>query len=325
MNSLVFGGVCGLLLGMAVQAAGLTRTRAVRDALSWRRTPLLKLALAFAGYGALLTALLGYLAVLDVDLLPVPALDWATLAGGVLTGLGLALTGLTPGTALAAIGGGAAREGLCAMAGCLLGALALPYAADWLAPLRASAWTNATLFRVTLDEPYLLPGGFLGLGVLGLALLILAAWVPSSQAREAEAVRAAEEPAAPEPEEPALNEDEILAMEEIPDEEPEEVDGEPDAPVMTDHPELEEAPAMDAGEPDEPVMTDHPELEEAPEADEDFTEALVEKEEQAGIGSYLSEEALPVNARVLVKPDAEELGLTEKQKPEKEREPVGKA
>ncbi|MCH5287436.1 MAG: YeeE/YedE family protein [Christensenellaceae bacterium] len=321
MSTIVFGGLTGLLLGMAAQAAGLTDAGRFRDMLAFRRFCMLKMTLAFLGFGALMVAFLGWLAVLDVDLLTVRPLDWATLLGGVLLGAGVWLCGLLPGTALGAIGGGRLWESFCAVAGCLVGAVALPWVTGWTQPLHGMAWSQATVFRVTLDSPYLLPGGFLGLGIFGFVLLALAAYVPVPQVRE-EVPQAEEihhehiEEVVPvilpgegsimaDAVDPAAVDDEIMALDEI-EEEPEEVDGDVEDEV-----------------PEEPVMEDHPDLDPEPE-DEDMTEALVEMEERAGIGTYVSEEAMPVNARVLVKPDADEIGAAEEEK-EESREPVGKA
>ena len=321
MNAIIFGGLTGLMLGLAMQAAGLTDARQFRDTVALRRLDMLRMVLAFLGFGALLTAFLGWLAVLDVDLLTVRALSAATILGGVLAGAGVWLCGLMPGTALGGVGGGNFWESLCVVAGGLIGALALPYVADWVQPLGNMAWSRATLFRVTLDAPYLMPGGFLGLGIFGFVLLALAAYVPVPRP-EREAVPV-EEPD-PEPEahefipvllpgmenmmtgvvDPMLMDDELLALDAI-EERPEEVDG-------------------DVGEDvEEPILLDHLDLDPEPE-EEDMTEALVNMEERAGIGTYVSEEAMPANARVLVKPDAEEIGAVEEEK-EETREPVGKA
>ena len=323
MNAIIFGGLTGLMLGLATQAAGLTDARQLRDTVALRRLDMLRMVLAFLGFGALLTALLGWLAVLDVDLLTVYPFSGATLLGGILAGAGVWLSGLLPGTALGGVGGGKFWESLCAVAGCLIGALALPFAADWIQPLGEMAWSRATLFRVTLNAPYLLPGGFLGLGVFGFALLALAAYVPVPEAKDD---IPPVEPPVPETDteehefipvllpgmgsmmadaiDPALLDDELLALDAV-EERPEEIDG-------------------DIGEDvEEPILTDHPDLDPMPE-EEDMTEALVDMEERAGIGTYVSEEAMPVNARVLVKPDAEEIGAAEEEK-EETREPVGKA
>ena len=331
MSTIVFGGITGLLLGLAMQAAGLTDARGVQETVAFRQLAMLRMALAFLGFGALMVAGLGWLAVLDVDLLAVRPLDWATLLGGALLGAGVWLCGLLPGTALGGVGGGRLWESLCAVAGCLVGAVALPWVMGWVRPLHDMAWARTTLFRVTLDSPYLLPGGFLGLAVFGFVLLSLAAYIPAARTKDEALVDVRPvEPETPElaPDsmagmladkepllqdgeawplsEDELNEDELIAQEEIPDELPEELDGDPEDEAL-----------------EVPVMEDHPDLDPEPE-EEDMTEALVDMEERAGIGTYVSEEAMPVNARVLVKPDAEDIGTTEEEK-EESREPVGKA
>ena len=321
MSTIVFGGLTGLALGLAMQAAGLTDSQRVRDALALKHFGMLKTLLSFLGFGALMTALLGWLAVLDVDLLTVHPLSLLTVLGGVLVGVALWLCGLLPGTALGSMGGGRFWEGLCAVAGCFVGALVLPFVMSWTQPLSAMTWSQATLFRVTLDSPYLLPGGFLGLGIFGFVLLALAAYVPTPRVEQEEPLDEAHD----EPEEhefipvllpgmgsmqadaidPAVLDDEIFALDALEDE-PEEIDGDVEDEKI-----------------EEPILTDHPDLDPKPE-EEDMTEALVEMEERAGIGTYVSEEAMPANARVLVKPDAEAVGAVEEEK-EESREPVGKA
>lgn len=324
MSTIIFGGLTGLLLGVTMRAAGLSDARSLRGMAALRDFWMLKMLLSFLGFGAIMTAVFGWLAVLDVDLLTVRPLDGATLIGGVLTGAAVCLCGLLPGTALAGVGGGRLWESLCAVAGCLVGALALPWVAAWVQPMHDAAWSRATIFRVTLDAPYLMPGGFLGLGILGLVLLALAGYVPlvrpagdETHAVKPEhppelaaeesvtAILPGEETLVVDTTEPALNEDEIIAQEEIPEELPEELDGDIEEDL------------------EEPILVDHPDLDPEPE-EEDMTEALVDMEERAGIGTYVSEEAMPVNARVLVKPDAEEIGAVEEEK-EASREPVGKA
>lgn len=169
----------GLALGVTLCAAQGTNPRAVRQALALRGSAALKTVLATLGFGMLMTAFLAWLAVIDVDLLRVAPLDGATLLGGLIFGLSLALGGYTPGTALVSIGGGQTLEALCAAAGCLAGAALLPLIlplADMVRPLMPSS--AVTLFRVTLDEPYLWQGGFLGQGCLGAVLLALALYVP---------------------------------------------------------------------------------------------------------------------------------------------------
>ena len=120
-------------------------------------------------------------------------LSLGTLLGGALFGVCAGLCGFTPTTAFAGLP--RSLEALCVLAGCFTGTLLSPALGGLLTPLH-TPWTSATLFQVTLDEPWLLSGGFLGLGVLGALLAVWGLCVPSPKPvivpDEAIAERAAE-------------------------------------------------------------------------------------------------------------------------------------
>lgn len=335
MTDLVMGGVGGLLLGMAVQRLGLTERERVTGALALRSRSVVKALLYALGVGMMLVAFLGWLAVIDVDDLVVTPLNGGVILGGVIFGAAAGLTGMTPGTALAMTGGGRALEGLCGVAGCLAGAALWHFAAPVADVLRG--WipeTGQTLFRVTLTEPYLLAGGFLGLGCLGAVVWVLGAAVRPEVVEAPEPP--VEEPAAPaeELEEPAaeepvsteasdVREDTFVAI--LPGEEPvvvdtaeaeEASDKEDDQTMKTSdeaqQPETErtEEPAPEENAPDlealaeePPVMEDHPELEDAPEEDEDWAEGIARMEAASGLGTPTQEEAMPVGARAVGEPE----------------------
>lgn len=180
MNVYLLPGLCGLLLGLMLHWAGFTRQDALRNALGLRRSFAVRSGLYAVGAGMALTALLCWLAVIDVDTVEVLPLSLGALTGGAVFGAAAALAGYTPLTAFGGLGGGAAAEALCCMAGCLLGAWVLPGMDGLLAPLRTAApYAAATLFEVTLDEPWLLDGGFLGQGCAGLLLMAAAVCSPS--------------------------------------------------------------------------------------------------------------------------------------------------
>ena len=334
MTDLVMGGVGGLLLGMAVQRLGLTERERVTGALALRRRNVVKALLYALGVGMMLVAFLGWLAVIDVDNLMVTPLNGGVLLGGVLFGAAAGLTGMTPGTALAMTGGGRALEGLCGVAGCLAGAALWHFAAPVADALRG--WvpeTAQTLFRVTLTEPYVLAGGFLGLGCLGAVVWVLGAAVrpeiieaqePPMQTAVAPHEEAEEAPA----EEPVstdaadVREDTFVAI--LPGEEPVVVDTAETAEAS----DKESEPAMETSEEsslpereqteeqaldletlaeDAPVMEDHPELEDAPEEDEDWAEGIARLEAASGHGTPAQEEALPVGARAVGEPERKDM------------------
>lgn len=182
MNAYLLPGIIGLLLGLALHWAGFSRPAALRDTLAVRCCHPLRSGLYLLGVTLLLTALLCWLAVIDVDAIEVLPLSAGVLAGGAVFGVAAGLCGFTPLTAFAGIGGGPVWEALCTAAGCLLGAWCLPLLDAPLAALAAlPPLSPTTLFRTTLDEPFLLGGGFLGQGCLGLLLMTLAACIPSNR------------------------------------------------------------------------------------------------------------------------------------------------
>ena len=177
MRELLFGLALGLGLGAIYQRAGLTAPSRVRRAAALRPCPLLVTLLSALGSSLLLTAFLGYLAVLDVDHLATPPLGAAVLRGAALMGAALGLTGYAPGSLLAALGGGAAVPALCGLAGALAGAVAWRFMGAAVNGLLANLFPplEGTAFRTTLHAGYVLPGGFLAHGAVGALLLAGAA------------------------------------------------------------------------------------------------------------------------------------------------------
>ncbi|MBQ7850033.1 MAG: YeeE/YedE family protein [Clostridia bacterium] len=279
MKGYVLPGVLGLLLGLTLHWTGLSRPGALRDALGLRRSHALRSVLYMIGVPMALTALLCWLAVIDVDGVAVLPLSAGALAGGVVFGVSAALCGYTPLTAFAGLGSGRTVEALCTLAGCLTAALLLPLLEKPLTALYALPPTaHATMFRTTLDEPYLLGGGFRGQFLAGVLVMVVAICIPSNLGRFAAAPAVAEdappddaagsdaapeeeaEAALPAPEPVALlpaaaPEEAFVAL--LPGEEPLVVDTEMDAPPENS---LPEAPSPEEG-PSEPGASE----DEAPE------------------------------------------------------------
>ena len=176
----------GLLLGMASCRSGLASSQGVRRMLAGRRTKPLRCVLAAFGFGMLMTALLSWLAVIDVDKTHVFALSGRLIAGGLLAGLSLGLTGCTPGVCMAQLGGGRFIEGLCGVLGTVTGVAVFRMLGD--APDALDSWlpgSAVTLFRTTLDKPWLVQGGFGGVACIGAAFLLLSLLLPRHRAAEA--------------------------------------------------------------------------------------------------------------------------------------------
>lgn len=185
MTVYLIPGVMGLLMGLLLRWTGFFRADNLRLALGLRRghsgwfAPL-RSGLTAIGYAMAMTALLCWLAVIDVDDIEVLPLSLGALLGGGLLGIAAGLCGFTPATAFAGLGAGNAAEALCVLAGCFAGTWLLRPLDTVFAPLHTAApYAAATLFEVTLDEPWLLSGGFLGQACAGLLLAVIALCIPS--------------------------------------------------------------------------------------------------------------------------------------------------
>lgn len=223
MTRLVLDGLIGLLLGVALHLTGMDRADSVRETLHFRRRGEGKALLWASGVMAVTVSLLTWLAVIDVDDIPVLPLTGMTLVGGAICGLSWGLTGFTPETALSGAGGGRLTESLCALAGCAAGAYLTPYAKKLLSG--TLAWfqpVEKTLFRFTLDDGYLLPGDYLAQGCIGLILLAAAVCVRHFRPAEPAVPVAPAEPPSVEPE--AVQEETVVVT--LPGEEPVVVDTE---------------------------------------------------------------------------------------------------
>lgn len=188
--------ILGLLLGLTLHWVGFSRPKGLRNVLALHRRNILRSALYVLGVPMALTALLCWLAVIDVDGIVVLPLTPALLAGAAIYGVAVGLAGCTPLTAFALLGGSHWAEALCTLAGCAVAGWLLPMLSASLTALReALILSDATLFRMTLDEPFLLGGGFAGQAWAGLLLMTIAICVLPRRAVPSPAV--AEDPAAP--------------------------------------------------------------------------------------------------------------------------------
>ncbi len=257
MSAYLFPGVLGLLVGLLLHWAGFDRREGLQNALGLRRSLALRSGLTAVGWAMALTAFLCWLAVIDVDTIVVLPLSAGALLGGTLLGVAAGLCGFTPWTAFAGLSH-APLEALCTLAGCGAAALLLPALEEPLSPLREAApFARATLFQVTLDEPFLLGGpGFLGQACAGAVLIAIAICIPSPRpvilSEEVIAQRASETAA---PEDAA--EETLVAI--LPGEEPLIVDT-----ALDEEPSAEAAPDEETDQEEEPLPEEGPLPEEAP-------------------------------------------------------------
>ena len=256
MNAYLLPGLLGLLIGLMLHWAGFSRSEGLRHALGLRAGLTLRSGLTAVGWSMALTALMCWLAVIDVDSIEVLPLSLGALLGGALLGIAGGLCGFTPSTAFAGLGAGNALEALCVLAGCGAMTLLLPALDGLLSPLRtASPYAAATLFQVTLDEPFLLGGGFLGQGCAGAVLIAAGAAIFTRNAKGP----------SPEP---------SVAPEPLPAAEP------------------EAAPAEPSSTPDDP-SSDTPSTPDPEDAPEDAFVALLPEEEPLVVDTALDEAPSP--------------------------------
>jgi uncharacterized membrane protein YedE/YeeE len=130
----LLGLLTGVLFGFALHRAGFSRCGLVMRGLAFRDFTMLKVMLTAIAVGMVGAAVLATFAP-DVAHLKIKSLYvWGVLVGGLVFGVGMAIAGYCPGTALVGLGGGV-RDGLLAVAGGLLGAFAFILAYPTLEPI----------------------------------------------------------------------------------------------------------------------------------------------------------------------------------------------
>ncbi|MDW8106239.1 MAG: YeeE/YedE thiosulfate transporter family protein [Armatimonadota bacterium] len=162
----ILGLVTGIIFGFALHRAGFSRCGIVMRGLAFRDFTMLKVMLTAITVGMLGAATLATFAP-DYAHLKVKSLYvWGVLVGGLIFGVGMAVAGFCPGTALVGLGSGT-RDGLLAVLGGLTGAFAFILAYPRLEPVLVEP---LNLGKLTLHE-------VLGLPYLLTALLVAAALV----------------------------------------------------------------------------------------------------------------------------------------------------
>jgi len=149
----LLGLLTGVLFGFALHRAGFSRCGLVMRGLAFRDFTMLKVMLTAIAVGMVGAAVLATFAP-DVAHLKIKSLYvWGVLVGGLVFGVGMAIAGYCPGTALVGLGGGV-RDGLLAVAGGLLGAFAFILAYPTLEPILIQP---LDLGKLTLHETMRLP------------------------------------------------------------------------------------------------------------------------------------------------------------------------
>lgn len=183
MTGLLLGLLTGVAFGFILQRSRASGCGCVINTLELRDTTVLKLMLVAVGVGAMLIYPLSAFGVIHFAVKPTFVLG--NLIGGLIFGLGFAVAGYCPGTALAALGEGK-KDVLWAVAGGLLGAFA--YAAVY-GRLKPYLIDRLAFGKLTL--PQLVGVNPIPLGVVfGAAMIGVAVWLDRIDARRSEQAEA---------------------------------------------------------------------------------------------------------------------------------------
>jgi hypothetical protein len=134
MTTLLLGLITGIGFGFALQRAGFKRPNIVQRGLWFKDFTMLKLMLTAIVVGLVGMYLLSAIEPSWVHFKVKPLYLWGVLGGGLLFGVGIALAGYCPGTAIVGLASGRG-EGAMAVLGGLVGALAFTFAYPALKPV----------------------------------------------------------------------------------------------------------------------------------------------------------------------------------------------
>ncbi len=169
ITRLALGLVTGFLFGFLLQKGRLTNYRTIVGQFLLRDFTVLKVMMT-----AIVVGSIGVYAMRDLGLVELhikPAVVWSVLVGGLVFGVGMALLGYCPGTAVGAIGEGS-RHAVPGLLGMLAGAALY---AELHVPLQGwlGGWNlgKVTLAELTGTSPWLWIAG-LAVGAVGLFALI---------------------------------------------------------------------------------------------------------------------------------------------------------
>lgn len=148
MNTLILGLVTGIGFGFALQRAGFSRCNIVHRGLWFKDFTMVKVMLTAIVVGLLGAYLIGAVTPDLVHFKVKPLYLWGVIVGGLIFGVGIALGGYCPGTAVVGLGSGVG-EGIAAVVGGLAGALAFIFAYPMLKPIFIEP---ANLGKVTIPS-----------------------------------------------------------------------------------------------------------------------------------------------------------------------------
>lgn len=172
MNQLLLGLVTGLVFGFALQRAGFSRCNIVHRGLWLRDFTMLKVMMTAIVVGLVGSVVIDALAPGAIHYKVKTLHTWGILAGGFLFGVGIAIGGYCPGTAIVGSASGVG-EGIATLLGGLAGAFAFILAYPMLKPI---FFEPANFGKITLPSVLGVPALPVGLALAavlaGIVLLL---------------------------------------------------------------------------------------------------------------------------------------------------------
>lgn len=132
MGTLLLGLVTGIGFGFILYRAGVSRCGCIFDALNLKNLKAVKLMMTAVAVGSLIVYPLSAFGLVSVG--GKTLYVWGVIAGGAIFGLGFALAGYCPGTALASLGAGR-KDALPTIIGGLFGAFAYSLVFEYIEPV----------------------------------------------------------------------------------------------------------------------------------------------------------------------------------------------
>jgi len=170
MNEKWLGLMFGLAFGYALYRAGFSRCNIVHRGLWLRDFTMLKVMLTAIGVGLVGSAVLDALMPGAIHFKVKSLHLWGIIAGATLFGVGMALGGYCPGTALVGTASGV-RDAIATLLGALAGTVAFIFAYPLLKPV---FFDMANFGKVTLPSLTGLPAVVLALGIGALLMFLVA-------------------------------------------------------------------------------------------------------------------------------------------------------
>ncbi len=178
---IIFTVLLGGLFGGVLYWTGAARPEKVIDMLSFRCLKLIKIVIGAIGVSSVLFAIFNITKIagnMNYNITPV---NLGVVIGGLIFGIGLGWSGGYPSGSIAALGSNMFTRSIWLIVGGFVGALVHSFTYSKLIDIgvfKIMDMGKLTLFNISDEYVYLLPGGYIGLGLLGVISIIISFAIP---------------------------------------------------------------------------------------------------------------------------------------------------